>query len=141
MDRSKSSAQHPGKVLHQQKQMMGVGQAGLEVEMPIERRSRLVLGMDKQGAYPRNVRRCRATQQRILEQRGSQMLTLLTPVNDQTRQNHQLDGMAGQALRNPGGCVRVVGLPHGQTVIAHHLSAPTHHIGYSGPQKMDQGLR
>ena len=60
MVRPQSAVQHPGNIFHQQEQVMGVGRTGLEVEMLVERRGLLVLGMDEQGPYSGDVRRRRA---------------------------------------------------------------------------------
>jgi hypothetical protein len=78
--------------------MVGIARARLEGEMLVKSHGVVVLGVYEQRAGPNRIRSLRRTQQRILEQRGANPLSLQGDIDGETREKDHRDRMARHAL-------------------------------------------
>ena len=94
-------------IFHQQEQVVGVGRAGLEIETLVPGSRFIILGMNEKSPNAGDVCGLRGSQKSILEQSFAKTASVLRLMNGKARQEHDWNGMLGEASSNPSGRVFV----------------------------------
>ena len=98
------------KIFQQQEQLVWIDRRFLEPKVLMEAAGRIVNSMDHHGSDGDNISRFFNARQCIEEQRFAQASPLLSSIHRKPRQQHDADGMIGQAFGDP---LRTLVLVHG----------------------------
>ena len=112
------SIQSGADILHQQKHMQRIGGAGLKIKAFVKGFGPLILRMGDKRAHPNQVRCAGGSHEGVLQKRLSQPYALGGLIDGKAGQDHERDGMAGQALTGARCRLRVFDSPSGKGIIA-----------------------
>ena len=113
--------------------MQGIARRRDKTEVLVETLRPIVFRMHGEGTDPRDLRRLKCAQQRVLEKPGAKPLALKVRRNSEAGKQHDRHGVTGKPFGRAFWCATVLDLPEHKCVIADNL------VFFSGQRNI--GLR
>ena len=109
--------------------MPSVGRRGREAEVPVERNGLVVLGVNRERAHADHVRDLERAPEGIQQQSGTDTAALGVDMDGEAREHEERDRVAGHALDDARGRLRVLNLAGDDRVETDDLIAAHRDIG------------
>jgi hypothetical protein len=109
--------------------MPRVGRRRREAKVPVERNGPVVLCVNGERAYADDIRDLERAPERVEQQPGTDASALCAGVDGETREHQQRDRMAGHALDDALGSLRVLNLAGNDRVETGDLGAAHRDVG------------